>query len=601
MSGSGVSDDTMEGAWFIQRPDGIIIQGCWSAVHLDRRSIKAPEVELEDPTLEPPCIRVIDDNYILEHILPSPLGLPSQLALLPDGDIAIGDPSHDCIHILSDGAIHTVVTEDLINAWAVAALPDGRLCYSKKNGQLILVDPVSGVKEFLATTPCGDYASVLAADEDGNIYVATDKRNLYQFTLGGDQIMLATDLPYDEPGGKTITDMGVATDGTVYVAGYNLFVAVSPDGTVTAITDQLHSEPTWCAVDPDGKVYIKDIFHGVQQYDSATGELTPIQIWADTGVSDFLALNNDDFIFCSGSELIYTYNLTTHTPTPIFVNAVNSFAFAVNANNTAFLATPSLGNLIVGAVLQSHIISLLSDGTTQDLTDLPYYNWIQAADVDWSNRLCLFTSEGFYRLEPDGSITAFTLESSVPPAHNFAVGPDGRWYCIASDFDNSIQVYCFDEEGSVTFPLITFTRDDFSDDDDVLRVDDARIDVGADGRLALIVTAVGSMGQGPYYQRVYRADADGTSLTLIANLDSERIAGMVDIAVGPNNSEVFVLTVQKIDGVFFDPIYRVDENGTVSEFIRICAGRDPKSIDVDPAGNVWFSTMLGVFRAASHL
>jgi streptogramin lyase len=80
-------------------------------------------------------------------------------------------------------------------------------------------------------------------------------------------------------------------------------------------------------------------------------------------------------------------------------------------------------------------------------------------------------------------------------------------------------------------------------------------------------------------------------LTQIANLDSERIAGMVDIAVGTDNA-VYVLTCQ----IGSETIYRIDQSNTVSEFLSIRTGRDPKSIDVDSNGNLWFCTTVGVFR-----
>ncbi|MFC1991089.1 hypothetical protein ACFLU9_02950, partial [Chloroflexota bacterium] len=112
---------------------------------------------------------------------------------------------------------------------------------------------------------------------------------------------------------------------------------------------------------------------------------------------------------------------------------------------------------------------------------------------------------------------------------------------------------------------------------------------------ALIVTAIGSQGQGPYYQRVYRANSDGTNFTQVANIDSTRTGGMVDIAISPNN-DVFVLTVHIEEGHYKEIIFHISNNNEISRFIEISAGRDPKSIDVDSKGNVWFCTTVGVFR-----
>jgi streptogramin lyase len=99
-------------------------------------------------------------------------------------------------------------------------------------------------------------------------------------------------------------------------------------------------------------------------------------------------------------------------------------------------------------------------------------------------------------------------------------------------------------------------------------------------------------GQGPLYQRVYRANADGSNLTLIAKLDSSRTSGMEDITVGPDD-DIYVLTAQMSNEV----IYRIDQNNKVSKFIAIATGRDPKSIDMDCYGNLWFCTTVGIFRA----
>ena len=48
----GVADDAMAGTWYAKGPGGAIVEGPWSAIHLDRRSVRAVEVDLEDPTLD---------------------------------------------------------------------------------------------------------------------------------------------------------------------------------------------------------------------------------------------------------------------------------------------------------------------------------------------------------------------------------------------------------------------------------------------------------------------------------------------------------------------------------------------------------------------
>ena len=148
-----------------------------------------------------------------------------------------------------------------------------------------------------------------------------------------------------------------------------------------------------------------------------------------------------------------------------------------------------------------------------------------------------------------------------------------------------------DDRGNVTILPVSF---DLAFFDDAYQLTGSRIDVGEDGRLAFIVTAVGSKGQGPCYQRVYRAEADGSNLTLIGSFDSSRIGGMFDIAVGPDN-EVIVFTCQKENGRFYEMIYRIDNDGNVSRFLEMNAGRDPKGMDMDRNGNVWLCTTVGLF------
>ena len=52
MGGPGLSDDVMSGTWYAKDPQGNVSQGPWSAtLHLDRRNVTAPPVDLNDPTL----------------------------------------------------------------------------------------------------------------------------------------------------------------------------------------------------------------------------------------------------------------------------------------------------------------------------------------------------------------------------------------------------------------------------------------------------------------------------------------------------------------------------------------------------------------------
>ena len=94
---------------------------------------------------------------------------------------------------------------------------------------------------------------------------------------------------------------------------------------------------------------------------------------------------------------------------------------------------------------------------------------------------------------------------------------------------------------------------------------------------------------------MYRADADGTNLTEVANFDSKRIAGMVDVTVAHDNS-IYILALDPEPTGSGEVIYRISNDMEISTFLEIHSGRDPQSIDIDPNGNLWFGTTVGIFR-----
>jgi len=489
------------------------------------------------------------------------------------------------------------VTQDNLWPGAVAALPDGRICYSLDDNQLILLDPNTGATETFGSTPIGDISFALAADDSGNIYAATMRSNLYRFTENGDRTAIATDLPFSQS--YQITDMDVATDGTIYVIGFKNFISVSTDGNVSIIVDDLHYEPTWCEVTPDGNVYFKDIPSGVRSYNPATGTITPVPIDFYTGVSDFLALSiNESLFFSRGSAAIYKYNLETREATPVIINAVRSSTFAAGNDGAVFMATPGLYDPRSSrSALKSHIIRLEADGSKQELTELAF-DRIDSADFDKDNWFYFNADNRFYKYnngEATSILYSFSQQGSFGGTPSMAVSPDGKLYCISTDHNDSIRVWTVDKEGNVVFLPITFNRASFGN---AYQVSDSRIDVGSDGRLYFIVTALGSKGDGPYYQRVYRANADGTDLIEIANFDCGRIGGMVDISVDMDtNVYVLVLLENPEDRTGSEAIYRIDNDMEISRIVEILGGRDPQSIDVDSDGNIWFCTTVGVFRA----
>jgi len=279
--------------------------------------------------------------------------------------------------------------------------------------------------------------------------------------------------------------------------------------------------------------------------------------------------------------------LTAYHKGIVYLNPGLAFA----ADDDVFLASHSLGSM------QSYnVIRIRANGVKQSVSELTFDD-IQAADVDKEGRLNIYADRRFYRFEPDGTVNTYTPKFSVGQnlfgPTNFAVGPDGLFYCITRTQD-TIKIWHVDETGEVTLLPISFDRASFGNP---YSLSDARIDIGNDGRLALIVTALGSKGQGPFYQRVYQANADGTDLREVANFDSRRTGGPVDIALD-NDNNIFVLVLGEgpTGSRVGEVIYRISSDMEISTFIELGPGRDPPSIDVDSESNVWFCTTVGVFR-----
>jgi len=530
---------------------------------------------------------IYSDKYDIKLVMPTAFGLLEQFALLPNGDIAVGDKSNNRILLFRNSTLETIVSGD-INASAVAALPDGRIAYLENN-EVWLLNYKTKQKQRLGGISGDRYLQALGSDKQGNIYVGTSRAGLFRFKDSKLEKIIES-LPFSNLDSVQITDIAVGLGGIVYVAGFEKVFAVAPDGTFRIIVDGLANEPVWVEVGPDGMLYIKDLSRGLQRFNPSTKQLTQIKTRYD--FYGMLALGANELFVHDPRGILFALNLETDAARSIYVNAGNDFAFAVAADDKVFFATPSLES-----VLKQHIVELDSAGDRIDLNKLSY-RAIFAADVDNENRLVLLTDEGIVRRNRDGSITTVPIHiegREYPPMRNLAAG-QGLWYVTVTDFNEKIEIFSVNESGETAFLPISFTRDSFGVE--AYKVDDARIDVAPDGSLAIIATAKGSVSQGPYIQRVYRADADGANLREIARLDSGRVAGMVDIAVGPDNS-VFVLTMRgerpNVGGS--DSIYKIDKDNKTTEAVYICPGRDPESIDVDPAGNIWFGSTLGVFKA----
>ena len=530
---------------------------------------------------------IYSNKYDVKLVMPTTFGLLDQFALLPNGDIAMGDKANNRILLFHNNTFETVVTGD-INASAVTALPDGRIAYLDHN-EVSLLNYRTKEKERLGKVPGERYLQALGSDKQGNIYVGTSGAGLFRFKNGKLE-KVAESLPFSKLDSVQITDIAVGLDDIVYVAGFEKVFAVDPTGAIQSIAEGLVDEPVWVEVGPDGMVYINELSRGLQRFDPKTKQLS--QLNTNYHFYGMLSLTANELLVHDTRGILFTLNLETNAVKLLCTSVGNDFAFVAGADNTVFFATPSLE-----PVLKQHMVELNDAGEKIDLNNLEYAT-IFAADVDNENRLSLLTNEGIVRLNQDGSIKTVSIRiegREFPPMRNLAAG-QGLWYVTATDFNEKIEIFSVDESGETIFLPISFTRDSFGTE--VYKVDDARIDVAPDGSLALIITAKGSASQGPYIQRVYRADANGLNLKEIARLDSGRVAGMVDIAVGPDNS-VFVLTMRgEIPNVGgSDSIYKIGKNNEIAEAVHICPGRDPESIDVDSVGNIWFGSTLGVFKA----
>lgn len=333
------------------------------------------------------------------------------------------------------------------------------------------------------------------------------------------------------------------------------------------------------------KLYINETCQGLQSfdpYDQTLKNIRPDFFWP---FGDIMSPNPGEIIFWD-FDVFFDYDFQSETAYPLFSVIGNGFSLSVDKDDSAYFETPGKYD-----VLDQHIVNIDQDGILQYRDDLSFKS-IRSTSIDCENRFCLYTDEGFKRVETDGQIS--NIAENIDPyrvngLREFSVGPNGLWYIVTTDGD-TIQASRFDENGNFETLPIFFDRQFFNG----AEIWDASIDVGCDGSLAIIVTALVSRTHGPFLQRVYRADEDGNNLRLVANFDSNRVGGMVDVALGSNN-EIYALTSQGSTG---DPdiIYRIDQNNNIIQFVVVQAGNDPKSIDTGPNGSLWFTTTQGIFR-----
>jgi streptogramin lyase len=534
-------------------------------------------------------IQLLDENYTLKQVWETKLGIPCQSDLLPSGDVVVGDPNYNRISIISNNNVEVAVNENDINGWAVCSLPDGRICYSTVDGKLFLVNPETKLKEYFSSVPDGGHVKALASDEFGNVYAASSNLGIFRFDKNGFPIKIVDNLPYENK--WSLNDIDVDNNGNIYVTGWRRVIKVDSDGVVEVIVDNLLDEPVWVEVGMDESVYINETKNGLRKFNPIDNSLEDFNFPGFSPFSDIVFSSLTDIVF-NEMTVFYKYNITTNTALPLLIVSGNSPAFAVNHNSMAFFATPGKPQ-----VFYSYIKSITLDGSVYDYYDIQY-SLIHNAFFDKENLLCLSTNEGFIRIEIDNSSTTIIpkFDTDNPPysfQHSFAIGPNNKWYVISSDHNDLFTIYSFDDTGQVEVLPLVFNKATFGE---AQRIEVGNIDINNDGLLAIIVTAVGSIEKGPFYQRVYTANSDGTGLQMIANFDSERIGGPVDIAFGKNN-DLYVLSNQNHG----ESIYKINhQNNIVSEFIRCDGAHDPMGIDADPNGNIWITTTKGIFVAVPN-
>jgi len=525
-------------------------------------------------------------GYTLDHVWASAFSLPFQIAGLRDGSIAIGDRERGRILHVSESGIVTLAGG--VNAHWMATLPDGRLVYYSRDGSLMGLDVGTSRSTMLADLPGVDgYRSPLAVDGVGRVYgIDSRSRSLIRMTQAGGLEGLSGTLSFGQS--WHITDIEIGLDGTAYVAGFNHVVAVDSAGAARTIVDGLHFEPVFLDLADDGTLYINELAKGFQAYSPATGALRSVEY--AYGFQDFVVHNVHDTVFYDSVGGYYRLDLETMEQTPIArADGLNAQAFAADDDGGLYTATGRL------APWGCHVVRLAPDGSIEEFPDA-VYRQIASADVDSDGRLCYIADDALHRIEADGSITSWPL--ALPGASNLyfaslGAAPDGTWVVLTRT-DEAVRVYRVDEGGrGRELTALRFTRDSFGTT--VAVMDDARIDVGPDGRITMVVTARRTLQHGPYIQRVYQANASGSARTEIANLDCRRVAGMVDVAVDEEGI-VYALCVTGDTGSG-DWIFRIVPGEDPVEVVCIDGGRDPRSIDVGPDGTIWFGTTLGVFRA----
>jgi uncharacterized protein (TIGR03437 family) len=518
----------------------------------------------------------------VETITETQAGLSFQRALLENGAIALTDTNNQRITLLgADGGVWSVVQLDnVIDSRCVAALPGNRLAYGV-HGEIRVQDMPTGQIQKRGAIPSGEWYQAIGSDTAGNVYAVTGQNNLYRFGPDGRRDSMASNLPF-----TGITDVAVGLGGEVYVAGNNQVVKVD-SGRVTVVSDGLNSERVWLAVRPDGKLYINTSTKHLQLFDPLTGATSSVALPPVISASGDILVPSDEEVLFQSQAAFFRYNLVSGAVTTVFTIDGNNKPFAVAGDGFLYI-----GTIWKMGLLNSRLARIGPGGTGrfQYLDSVPV-TMIQALEADARGRLGLIEGNQLKRVEADGSLTTFSR--FLPP--NFfglAISSDGDWYVTTTNWADTIRIYRVREGGTDGQVIATIDRTLLPDSNMI----DVSVAITPKGELAMVVSATKFAGQS--YQRVYRANLDGSAFRQVANLDSQRNGCQVDISAAPNG-DLYVLGCVFGSGGSagsYNSIFLIDESNVPREAVRIASGNDPSSLWVDDQGNLWFSATNGVYR-----
>ena len=527
----------------------------------------------------------------LETFMPIPISGSSQMALLDDGAVVVTDGNNRQIALIgTDGTVR--VLAQVTETRNVAALPGNRVVYSS-NRVIRIHDVNTGQVTPLGSLPSDDYLAALGADAAGNVYAGTQKNALYRFAPDGRRDLIASNLPFRSTG--AITDIAAAQSGEVYVGGSTRAIKVV-SGKATVIADNLTNESVAVSLRPDGKVYIDEISKHIQLYDPATGALSSftapvLQSFVPFG--KILAPSNEEIVFYeqTPTTAFYRVNVVAGTAVVLATFEGNGGIFTVAGDGFPYIGTAwkTLGQT---TLKKSLLARLGPGGTLQPFDSLPL-SGITAIKMDAQDRLCIVDGMQFKRLEPYGSMTVFS-PFRLQSAGRLAVASNGDWFVGSRVSAAEIRIYRV-SEGAADGQVVATIDSTLLSGTNPSGIGMA---VTPQGELAILAAASVSAATGPTYQRVFRANLDGSRFREVANLDSQRVGCMIDLAAAPNG-DLYALVCAAGGTGSPDSIFRIDESNLPVEVVRLAPGNDPKSVAVDSQGNLWFTATNGVYRVAA--